>query len=89
MEKNGLQPTEERRIFVRMFKSREMSHLECKKLDTHFFFLSESVYRINHLGIWTTDISIYRVSIKSFTDYKHLLQENYVQYKHIFFFTIT
>jgi len=29
----------------------------------------------------------YRVSIKSFPDYKHLLQENYVEYKH-FFFTI-
>ena len=28
-----------------------------------------------------------RVSIKSFPDYKHLLQENYVKY--IFFFTIT
>jgi len=29
---------------------------------------------------------IYRVSIKSFPDYKHLLQENYMEYKHIFFF---
>jgi len=28
----------------------------------------------------------YRVSIKSFPVYKHLLQENYVEYKHIFFF---
>jgi hypothetical protein len=28
---------------------------------------------------------IYRVSIKSFPDYKHLLQENYVKYKHIFY----
>jgi hypothetical protein len=27
----------------------------------------------------------YRVSIKSFPDYKHLLQENYVEYKHIFY----
>ena len=27
---------------------------------------------------------IYRVSIKSSPDYKHLLQENYVEYKHIF-----
>ena len=26
----------------------------------------------------------YRVSIKSFPEYKHLLQENYVEYKHIF-----
>jgi hypothetical protein len=30
-------------------------------------------------------MTIYRVSIKSFLDYKHLLQENYVEYKHIFF----
>jgi hypothetical protein len=27
--------------------------------------------------------TIYRVSIKSFLDYKHLLQENYVEYRHI------
>jgi len=27
---------------------------------------------------------VYRVSIKSFLDYKHLLQENYVEYKYIF-----
>jgi len=28
---------------------------------------------------------IYRVSIKSFPDYRHVLQENYVEYKHISF----
>ena len=27
---------------------------------------------------------LYRVSIKSFPDYKHLLQENHLEYKHIF-----
>jgi len=27
---------------------------------------------------------MYRVSIKSFLDYKHLLQENYVEYKFFF-----
>ena len=27
---------------------------------------------------------MYRVSIKRFPDYKHLLQENYVEYKHTF-----
>jgi len=26
---------------------------------------------------------LYRVSIKFFLDYKHLLQENYVEYKHV------
>jgi len=29
-------------------------------------------------NVWTLK---YRVSIKSFPDYKHLLQENYVEYK--------
>jgi hypothetical protein len=28
---------------------------------------------------------MYRVSIKSFPDYKRLLQENYVEYKHFFY----
>jgi len=28
---------------------------------------------------------IYRVSIKSFRNYRHLLQENYVEYNHIFY----
>ena len=32
---------------------------------------------------------IYRVSIKSFPDYKHLLQENYVEYKHIFYYYLS
>ena len=32
---------------------------------------------------------MYRVSIKSFPDYKHLLQENYVEYKHFFFQNVT
>jgi hypothetical protein len=33
---------------------------------------------------WIYLNKIYRVSIMSFPDYKHLLQENYVKYKHIF-----
>ena len=28
---------------------------------------------------------MYRVSIKSFPDYRHSLQETYVEYKHIFY----
>ena len=28
-------------------------------------------------------VTLYRVPIKSFPDYKHLLQENYVEYKNI------
>jgi len=37
--------------------------------------------RLNYIAIFR---NIYRVSIKSFPDYKHLLQENYMEYKHIF-----
>ena len=39
-----------------------------------------------HRDVHTTYIrgTLYRVSIKSFPDYKQLLQENYVEYKHIF-----
>jgi hypothetical protein len=33
------------------------------------------------LGLDISFIEIYMVSIKSFPDYKHLLQENYVEYK--------
>jgi hypothetical protein len=29
---------------------------------------------------------IYRVSTKSFTDYRHLLEENYMEYKYIFYY---
>jgi len=47
-----------------------------------YFFLHQLVNKV------TTALSNlklkYRVSIKSFPDYKHLLQENYVEYKHIF-----
>ena len=32
------------------------------------------------------DKLFYRMSIKSFTDYEHLLQESYVEYKLFFFF---
>jgi len=32
----------------------------------------------------TKFVLIYRVSINSFPDYKHLLQENYVEYRHNF-----
>ena len=36
--------------------------------------------------LYNTNWSLYRVSINSFPNYKHLLHENYVEYKHIFFF---
>ena len=51
-----------------------------------------SVWYFYHGKVWdyivskTFLVKIYRVSIKSFPDYKHLLQENYMEYKHIFFF---
>jgi len=54
-------------------------------------FLDRYVVPKRRYGIITTGcviyhnsaILIYRVSIKSFPNYKHLLQENYVEYKHI------
>ena len=38
--------------------------------------------------VFTSYSGIYRVSINSFPDYKHLLQENYCTWntKHVFFF---
>ena len=41
--------------------------------------------RQNGIRIYRVSVKYwYRVSIKSFPDYEHLLQENYVEYKHIF-----
>jgi len=39
-------------------------------------------------SLFMTEQLKYKLTIKSFPEYKHLLQENYVEYKHIFF-TIT
>ena len=36
------------------------------------------------LALCQIHIGMYRVSINSFPDYRHLLLENYVEYKHIF-----
>jgi len=52
----------------------------CPEVTEEEGTLSIHVYEISDI--------FYRVSINSFPDYKHLLQENYVEYKHIFF-TIT
>jgi hypothetical protein len=38
----------------------------------------------NGLSYYVHEKSQYMVSIKSFPDFKHLLQENYVEYKYIF-----
>jgi len=44
------------------------------------------VYNVqsNILIIIGKTVKKYRVSIKSFPGYKHLLQENYVEYRHIY-----
>ena len=34
-----------------------------------------------HYNLWGEEEPKYRVSIKSLADYKHLLQEKYVEYK--------
>jgi len=41
---------------------------------------------IVELAVVVVILLIYRVSINSFSNYTHLLQENYVEYKYIFFF---
>ena len=44
-------------------------------------------YRVSIKYIYRVNIKyIYRVSIKSFPDYKHLLQENYVEYKYTYIY---
>jgi len=48
-------------------------------------FLVTRYLSVTRQGNNTGGILIYRVSIKSFPYYKRLLQENYVEYKHIFF----
>ena len=46
------------------------------------------VARSHHIVCKSYILLVYRVSIKSFPDYKYSLQENYVEYKHIFFFKL-
>jgi len=56
-----------------------------QKPDTDSFTVTCA---LTHILISTRSLglllALYRVSIKTFRDYKHLLQENYVEYKHIF-----
>jgi hypothetical protein len=54
-------------------------------VSVHFYcFLEIKMYEALFICS-KTKIYTYRVSIKSFPDYKHLLQENYVEYKLIGF----
>jgi len=59
------------------------------KLMTKIFnwFIIFNVFNV-HGSVHRNNILIYRVSIKSFPEYKHLLQEKYVEYKHIFFLNV-
>ena len=60
------------------------------KCPPTIFFQPRNSLSLENKNIWITVAErgvMYRVSIKSFTDYKYSLQENYVEYKH--FFTIT
>jgi hypothetical protein len=51
-------------------------------LDPYFIFMYMHYYHCHRV---TANLQLkYRVSIKSFLDYRHLLQENYVEYKRIF-----
>jgi hypothetical protein len=55
--------------------------LKLKTLHPEYF---QIVFSVRIITVAT--VYLYRVYIKSFSDYRHLLQENYVDYKHIFFF---
>ena len=48
--------------------------------------LMEQASKTVTLRVYERVKPLYRVSIMSFPDYKHLLQENYVEYKYIFFY---
>jgi len=55
-------------------------------LRLYLLAVSHELQYRKKLGIFRNElILIHRVSIKSFPDYKHLLQENYMEYKYIFF----
>jgi hypothetical protein len=52
-------------------------------------FVSSTLYsKLHKIKEQWEDVSlcpyIYRVSIKPFPNYKHLLQENYMEYKYVF-----
>jgi hypothetical protein len=49
-------------------------------IKNHYIYLV-----LRKLRFFGVIVQIYRVSIKSFPDYKHLLRENYVEYKLFFF----
>ena len=55
---------------------RENQKTFCVQFGLLFFSKNRAVYEIM--------LKKYRVSIKSFPVYKHLLQENYMEYKHFF-----
>jgi hypothetical protein len=60
---------------------RETQILNNVALSVYTFFLR--LLKLVICWIITEEYIKYRVSVKSFPDYKHLLQENYVEYKHM------
>jgi len=58
------------------------------KINIHSFITSRSfLLRMKNVSYKSCgeNKNIYRVSINSFPDYKHLLQASYVEYKYFFF----
>jgi hypothetical protein len=49
-----------------------------------FLAYSDMIKPVYLYTVFVMTVSVYRMSINSFPDYKHLLQENYMEYKHIF-----
>ena len=56
----------------------------CRQGPKNTIQIFQKIRKIYHIQVYQCE-RIYRVSIKSFLDYIHLLHENYVEYKHIFY----
>jgi len=66
-----------------LFKQKCKNHASI----TYFARILQGVLWVSMLysHVYVNSLPMYRVSMKSFPNYKHLLQENYVEYKHFFF----
>jgi hypothetical protein len=71
-------------------RSNDYNNMHGATIKIIIIIINQYIYLVlRKLRFFGIIVQIYRVSIKSFPDYKHLLQENRMEYKHIFFFTIT
>jgi hypothetical protein len=73
-------------VFIRLANRLHPELLYCFFINPTFMKSTATVtiQNVYHIYVSYPMEILYRVSMKSFPDYKHLLQENYVEYKHIF-----